>query len=418
MSGYTVIDVETTGLSPEKGDRIVEIGVVYVSDDGQLQDHWSTLVNPQRDVGATRIHGITASDVASAPTFGEVAPYVLRAVAGRTVVAHNASFDLRFLAAELHRSGVQLRDLPLSGLCTMEWSTAYLDSPSRRLIDCCRACGVPLTDAHSAAADAIATAHLLSHYLRASAHQPPWGETLTVTRGYAWPPYAEAYPELRMTRRSEVRAARRDEWLDRIVSRMPRPADARVDSYLAVLEMAMIDGFLAEHEKDALVETAAASGLTRGQVLDLHGDYLRAMAEVALEDHVVSSDERTELEKVASMLGLRSTDVTAALSSAQEAGEARHSSSDTIRTTGLELKPGDRVVFTGEMARDRGEWETIARAHGLNPGGVTKKTAVVVAGDPNSLSGKAGKARAYGIPIITETAFARLLTTAAGRQET
>ncbi len=40
MSGYTVIDVETTGLVPERHDRIVEIGVVYVSDAGEVQDHW------------------------------------------------------------------------------------------------------------------------------------------------------------------------------------------------------------------------------------------------------------------------------------------------------------------------------------------------------------------------------------------
>ena len=101
VSGYTVIDVETTGLFPEMHDRIVEIGVVYLSHDGQIQDHWTTLVNPERDVGPTRIHGITPSDVVGAPTFAELAPYVLRAVSGRIVVAHNADFDLRFLAHEL-----------------------------------------------------------------------------------------------------------------------------------------------------------------------------------------------------------------------------------------------------------------------------------------------------------------------------
>lgn len=54
--GYTVIDVETTRLSPKAGDRVVEIAVVYVSDAGDVQDCWSTLVNPHRDVGPTRIH--------------------------------------------------------------------------------------------------------------------------------------------------------------------------------------------------------------------------------------------------------------------------------------------------------------------------------------------------------------------------
>ena len=58
MEGYTVVDVETTGFSPDNGDRVVEIGVVYVSPRGEVQDHWSTLVNPQRDVGPTKVHGL------------------------------------------------------------------------------------------------------------------------------------------------------------------------------------------------------------------------------------------------------------------------------------------------------------------------------------------------------------------------
>ncbi|KGN29910.1 hypothetical protein N802_10195 [Knoellia sinensis KCTC 19936] len=404
-----MIDVETTGLSPERGDRVVEIGVVYVSDHGEIQDHWSTVINPQRDVGPTRIHGLTATDVASAPTFPELAPYVLRAMRGRTTVAHNATFDLRFLAAEFMRSGVTLKDLPLSGVCTMQWSTAYLNASSRRLVDCCRASGVSLTSAHSAGADAMATAQLLGHYLKSSNYAPPWHEAAVETRAYPWPPFSGEYPELRMVRRSEARAVRSDQWLDRIVSKMPRAADARVDSYLATLEMAMTDGFLAEHEKDELVAVAVDAGLTRGLVLDLHADYLRAMAEVALEDDVVTSDERVEMDRVASMLGLRHTDVEAALEGALRAGRGRHGSSDALQNSGITLRSGDRVVFTGDMVRERGHWEELARRRGLDPGGVTKKTKVVVAADPNSLSGKAAKARTYGIPIITEGAFDRLL---------
>jgi DNA polymerase-3 subunit epsilon len=409
VTGYTVIDVETTGLSPETHDRIVEIGVVYVSDQGEIQDHWSTLVNPKRDVGPTRIHGITATDVTAAPTFAELAPYVLRAVEGRTIVAHNAMFDLRFLAHEIARTGLTLDPLPLDGVCTMAWSTAYLNAPSRRLVDCCRAGGITLTNSHSAAGDALATAQLLSHYLKTSGFNPPWVDTVHSSRKYAWPPYTGEYPELRMTRRSQVASARADEWLDRIVSKMPRASDARVDSYLALLEMAMLDGVLAEHEKDQLVTAAMYAGLTRGQVLDLHGDYLRAMAEVALEDGVVTPAERGTLTQAANLLGLRATDVAAALEVAStESGGAQR----MLASAALSLEPGDRVVFTGDMIRDRGEWEEIARRHGLQPGGVTKATKLVVAADPNSLSGKAAKARSYGIPIITEAAFAQLLAAA------
>ena len=81
----TVIGVETTGLPATSHERVVEIVVVYVSGQGVIQDRWSTLVNPQRDVGGTDIHGITATDVLAAPTFAEIAPDVLRAISGRVV---------------------------------------------------------------------------------------------------------------------------------------------------------------------------------------------------------------------------------------------------------------------------------------------------------------------------------------------
>ncbi len=262
--GYTVIDVETTGLSPTTHDRVVEIAVVYVSGQGVIQDSWSTLVNPQRDVGRTDIHGITATDVVSAPTFAEIAPYVLRAISGRVVAAHNAAFDLRFLAHELVRSGVPLERLPLTGLCTMQWSTFYLQSPSRKLIDCCTAADISLTSAHSASADALATAQFLAHYLRASHGHPPWQSMIEQCVAYVWPPYRGETLEFRTTTRGRLQPARDERWLDLIVSSMPRAAEPRIDAYLDVLEMALLDGFLAEHEKRALVAVAKDQGLRAG----------------------------------------------------------------------------------------------------------------------------------------------------------
>lgn len=364
MTGYTVIDVETTGLVPDRHDRVIEIGVVYVSPHGRIQDQWSTLINPGRDVGPTKIHGLTASDVVGAPRFEELSPYILRAVAGRTLVAHNASFDLRFLAAEFCRVGVSLRQLPLQGVCTMQWSTTYLVAPSRRLVDCCRACGISLENAHSAQADALATARLLSHYIQQAQNQPPWTDILNHSTSYPWPEHQGPYPDTHMVRREHVRTARPDTWLDAIVARMPRAANTRVDNYLAVLEMAMLDGFLAEHEKDELIEAAAAVGLTRGQVLDVHGDYLRAMAEVALADHVVTSAERAELDSVALMLGLRAGDVDKALGDARSRAVAETTAVDTLTTAVIDLEPGDRVVFTGDLNLERGQWEARARSAG------------------------------------------------------
>lgn len=126
-------------------------------------------------------------------------------------------------------------------------------------------------------------------------------------------------------------------WLDRIVSKMPRAADARVDSYLAVLEIAMIDGVLAEHENKELTLHA---DLTRGQVPNIHGDHLGAIAEVALEDGVVTLAERATLNQAAMLLGLR-----ARRPPAVNRPDARW------RRPRYPFKPGDRVMFTGDSGR-------------------------------------------------------------------
>lgn len=406
MPGYAVIDLETTGFSPAKHHRVVEIGVVRVSPSGVIEGEWSTLVNPGRDIGNSHIHGITATDIVSAPSFRDITPTLIQDLVGRTVVAHNASFDLRFLEAELQRAGLSLEQLPLRGLCTMQWSSVFLESPSRRLEDCCTSCGIQLSGAHSALGDAHATAQLLGHYLSLLDGSPqlPWQDDIDHSHVYPWPTITTV-STASLLERDTARRARPDTWLDRIISRMPRSADVRADSYLATLERALIDGVLAEHEKDELVEVATGLGLTRDQVLDLHSTYLVAMAGVALADHIVTPAEREDLDRVARMLGLRPTDVDSALSTAQSgAGTVSLVESATIA-----LEPGDRVVFTGAMKRDRSSWEEFARSRGYVPGTVTKSTRLVVAADPNSQSGKAAKARSYGIPIITEEAFAHLV---------
>src|ERR1019366_3747892 len=61
-SGYAVVDFETTGFRGLTTDRVVEIGVVCLDCSGEVADEWTTLVNPERDVSASHIHGITGRD--------------------------------------------------------------------------------------------------------------------------------------------------------------------------------------------------------------------------------------------------------------------------------------------------------------------------------------------------------------------
>ncbi len=407
MSGYTVIDVETTGFSPRQHDRIVEIAAVYVSETGQIEGEWATLVNPGRDVGPTNIHGITAKDVLDAPRFADIAPHVLRSVTGRTIVAHNASFDTRFLAAEFVRAGVPMGELPVPALCTMHWAPHFLSAQSRRLVDCCAAAGVSLEDAHSALGDARATAKLLAVYLMCCGTPIPWQQLSAQCSCYAWPTYNGQLPEVRMAQRSVVQHRRPDAWLDQIVSRLPRVNDIAEDSYLELLSRVLVDQHLSVHEQAALVCLAADLGLGLEQVRGLHERYLRAMGAVALEDGVVTVQEQRDLERVAACLGL-GTDAVAGSLTRTDPG-----SHPEIRS--VQLRPGDRVVITGETKRPRDEWITCILAAGLEHGGVTKATRVLVAADPDSLSGKAQKARTYGVPIVTEEAFERAFAAFCGR---
>ena len=116
---YAVIDLETTGLRSAWHDRVAEIGIVQVDAAGTVQQEWSTLVNPGRDLGAQRVHGITAAQARRAPTFAQIAGDVVGLLRGRVVVAHNLAFDGPFLASEYELLGVSTPLGADSGLCTM-----------------------------------------------------------------------------------------------------------------------------------------------------------------------------------------------------------------------------------------------------------------------------------------------------------
>ena len=91
---FSVIDVETTGLSAKTGDRILEIGVTRLTPDGKIVDTLDTLINPGRAVQATHVHGITDEMVRDAPDFRDIIPHLNTVLDGTVIAAHNASFDI------------------------------------------------------------------------------------------------------------------------------------------------------------------------------------------------------------------------------------------------------------------------------------------------------------------------------------
>jgi DNA polymerase-3 subunit epsilon len=101
------LDTETTGLSAEGGDRLIEIGCLEMVNRRLTGGHLHLYVNPERSSSedAFKVHGISDEFLADKPRFAEVAEQLLAYVAGAEVIIHNAAFDVGFIDAELRRAG-------------------------------------------------------------------------------------------------------------------------------------------------------------------------------------------------------------------------------------------------------------------------------------------------------------------------
>ena len=101
------LDTETTGLSPESGDRVIEIGCVEMVGRRLTGRNLHFYVNPERrsHEDAVKIHGLTDEFLADKPLFASVADELLEYLAGAEIIIHNAGFDVGFLNEELRRLG-------------------------------------------------------------------------------------------------------------------------------------------------------------------------------------------------------------------------------------------------------------------------------------------------------------------------
>ena len=103
-----IMDTETTGLDPQKGDRVIEVGIVEMIGRKFTGEKLHVYINPQRgmDEEVIRIHGISEAFLADKPTFDQVAQALYDFMDGAEVIAHNASFDMNFLNMEFSKVGM------------------------------------------------------------------------------------------------------------------------------------------------------------------------------------------------------------------------------------------------------------------------------------------------------------------------
>lgn len=416
---FAVVDCETTGFG--KSDRIVEIAVVRVGANRDLLQDYVTLVNPCRDIGPSYVHGITASDVRDAPLFEQIAGDFIATLAGCVVVAHNVLFDLRMIRSELNRIAYTPPQFPY--LCTMKLARRLDPHLESRSLDCvCRHFGIRLDRPHGADCDAHAAAEILLLALERSEGRGGCAPIDIEITGK--PVGSEAWVRLPRTGRTLQRGRAREiacskpSMLGRLVSELPLAACANPDhnQYLEVLDRILEDRRVTQEEITALSQLAKECGIDSRLARDLHERYLRDLVRLAMADGQLTEFERNDLDDVQRLLGLDDECVSEVLKETSTRDGAENHERATTASREIDLRD-KTVCFTGQFTLpttgsmvSRETVERFAEKKGLVVvQHVSKKLDVLVVADPDTMSSKARKAREYGVRIIAEPVFWKVI---------
>jgi DNA polymerase-3 subunit epsilon len=283
MSQVVAIDVETTGFG--KSDRVVEIGlVIYDLDSSQIVGQLETLLNPNRNISkeSSDVHGIMAEHVSLAPTFQDASEFLLEILSKRTVIAHNADFDLRLLGQEFSRIG---RELKVSAVeCTYRLT-------GQSLSVACEDISFEFRH-HSAVEDAKAA---LAVWLASQDR-----DTSSLNPG-------EPSSELqlfRTVRRSHIGLAEKTKGDSSLSGlRLNLTQSGAELTYLGLIDTTLRDFSISQVENLGLSEFAADSGISELRAVQLKEEYLDELHKAALRDGIVTDVESEYFNQIASALG-------------------------------------------------------------------------------------------------------------------
>lgn len=123
MSRQIILDTETTGLEPDEGHNVIEIGCVEMIARKLTGNNYHQYIQPDRDIDleAMQVHGITNEFLADKPKFKEITQAFVDFVRGAELIIHNASFDVGFLNKEFERNGIKER---IEDICSVTDSLA------------------------------------------------------------------------------------------------------------------------------------------------------------------------------------------------------------------------------------------------------------------------------------------------------
>ena len=403
---FGVIDVETTGLIASRNDRVVEIAVVVVDMGGNVIREFVSLVNPERDVGPTRIHGLKASDLVNAPTFGQILPGLLEALDGTiALVGHNLRFDISFLCSEFQRLGVNFPEA--QQICTMKLVGG--GSLSR----VCSQFGIEfMGEAHAALHDAHATARLFAALIK---DEPSISKEVKLWSKIQWPQVS--YCSTAPSRREDLvrLVPYLQSYLQRVISKIDPEPDiltnlSAILAYSTLLAQVLEDRHVDDEEGEALVALATEWSIPNQQIEAVHRDFLCRLEIAALADGVITEEERMDIHHVANLLGINAANLDDVINQAAKHLVAAKTRRQESQFRNIDDFAGKTICFTGELESSlngrpisRETAMEIVESKGMSPvGSVTKKLHLLVAADVMSQSGKARKAKEYGIPVWSE----------------
>jgi DNA polymerase-3 subunit epsilon len=414
---FSIIDIETTGFST-RNDRIVELSVLVINENGKTLDSLNTLVSPERAMGATAVHGITSEMVLEAPKFREIALPLVKMIDDTQVVAHNAVFDVGFLKSELNRAlNIEPNIIPL---CTLQMARRLVpDLPGLKLPMLCDFFDIPIKNAHSAYHDCTATKDLFLQLMQLYEQQNgprTFSDHLYRANEFSKIFHFFQHPIEKTKVLSREEAAvwtkkakgRLHEIVQRLPDNIPQQA-INVQEYVNILERALSDRIITSEESEALFNVADELGISRSQVAEIHQCYLSKLVRIYLLDGHLSQSEISDLENVATLLNLENKlEWVIGLEKSMLPQKQESKASDCT---------GKSVCFTGELCSNiNGRPVTRELAHeiALSKGmvvknGVSAKLHYLVMADPYSQSNKAKRARELNIPLLSEPMFWNLI---------
>ncbi|QHE52494.1 ATP-dependent DNA helicase DinG [Pontibacillus sp. HMF3514] len=176
MPKFVVVDLETTGHTPKKGDKIIEVGMVTI-EDGEIVHQFHSMVNPEQPIPSfiSQLTGIEDQDVQDAPLFDEIVDEIVHLCQDAYFVAHHVQFDLGFLNHAIQETTGKSLDIPV--IDTVELGRIMIpQAPGYKLAQLAEYLDVAHENPHRALADAYVTANILLQFIH-KAKQLPY-ETL------------------------------------------------------------------------------------------------------------------------------------------------------------------------------------------------------------------------------------------------